>query len=143
MDARLKAFFFSFLLFGFGFLSPFLSGLFFIPLYYMFLHEDRFSLFASVFFFSVLMDVGEGLFPLNTLLIPAVFALFLFQRFLPYEQDRLFFSFGFFLMTFFFFVSKIILSSSFFEVGFSCSIVLNFLLILFVYFVIELFLSFL
>lgn len=143
MGVRLKTFLFALFLFGVGFLSPLLSGLFFIPLYYLFLHEERPALFLFVLFFSVLMDVGEGVFPVNTLLTPAVFALFMFQRFLPYEQDRLFFSSGFLLMTLFFFVSKTILLRSFFEIGFSWNIVLNFLCLLFIYFVIELVLSFL
>lgn len=142
LSAHLKTFLISFFLFGLGFLSPLLTGLFFVPLYYLFLREDKIFLFLFVLFFAVLLDVGEGFFPLNTLLIPVLFAVFAVQRFLPYEQDRLFFSLGFFLLMLLFFITKTLLLHSFFDVGFSWAIVLNFLSILFVFCVTEIILSF-
>ncbi|MHA1540898.1 MAG: hypothetical protein ACTSXL_03855 [Alphaproteobacteria bacterium] len=124
--------------YGVGFLSPTMGNLFIIPLYYMFLREDKVELLSLVFLFAILLDIQEGLFPINFIFIPIIFLFFVFQKFIPYLQDRVFFQLGFVTLITSFFVGKIVLVGYFYDFYFSYSLLLNFIILIVCFSITEL-----
>ncbi len=133
----------TFFSFGIGFISPYFTNLFFIPLYYMFLREEKIVLFTFVLFFAGLMDIGEGIFPINFILILFFFSVFAFQKFIPYLQERIYFQLGFLILTISFFISKNFVLNYFYSLGFSWEIILNFICIIICFLLTELLLLYL
>ncbi len=124
--------------YGISFLSPIVSNLFIIPIYYMFLRENKVELLLFVFIFSVLLDIQEGIFPINFMFIPILFLLFIFQKILPYNQGRFFFQLGFVILITAFFVGKVTLIIYFYDFYFSYSFLLNFIILVVCFLVTEL-----
>ncbi len=138
MNKLILYFFITFFSFGIGFISPYFTNLFFIPLYYMFLREEKVVLFTFVLFFSGLMDIGEGVFPVNLILISFLFSAFAFQKFIPYLQERIYFQLGFLFFIFSFFISKTFILNYFYSLGFSWEIIFNFMILIICFLLTEL-----
>ncbi|MBN2676159.1 MAG: hypothetical protein JXR30_02795, partial [Alphaproteobacteria bacterium] len=106
-------------------------------IFQMFKNDQKRQIFFLMVFSGFVMDFVEGVFPLNTLLLMVLFFVSVFQKVIPYFQNRLMLFLGFLTFWITFIVLKTMLMMFFFDVSFSISIFWNVVFVIFSYLVFE------
>lgn len=130
-------FVFSFFLFGASIVFSFLSFVFLVPIFFLLKKEYRLIPALLVFLFGIQIDIFEGHFPLNTILLSVLFIVFLYQKIIPYMQNKQMLFLGFLSYWTLFVLIKIIFQKSFLDFSFSITILFNYLSVLIFYCVWE------
>ncbi|MHA1549887.1 MAG: hypothetical protein ACTSXV_00350 [Alphaproteobacteria bacterium] len=126
-------FVFSFFLFGVSIVFSFLSFVFLVPIFFLLKKEYRLIPALLVFLFGIQIDIFEGHFPLNTILLSVLFIVFLYQKIIPYMQGKQILFLGFLSYWTLFILIKIIFQKSFFDFTLSRTILFNYFSVLIFY----------